>query len=43
MPVRLSNGQWIQPTTAEQKIKSESKSFKEVEVDKNFYIVVKKQ
>jgi len=42
MPVKLTNGQWIYPTTTEQKIKSASKSFSEVEVDKNFYIQVKK-
>ena len=42
MPVKLTNGQWIHPTTSEQKIKSDSKSFKDVAVDKNFYIRVKK-
>jgi aminopeptidase N len=42
MPVKLTNGQWIRPTTAEQKIKSDLKEFKDVEVDKNFYIQVKK-
>ena len=42
MPVKLTNDEWIKPTTAEQKIKSSSKSFKEVEVDRNFYIDVKK-
>jgi aminopeptidase N len=36
MPVRLTNGQWIHPTTKEQKLKLE----KGVEVDKNFYINV---
>ena len=41
MPVKLSNGLWINPTTSEQKIKAGS-NFKDVEVDKNFYIQVKK-
>ena len=42
LPVKLTNGQWIYPTNTEQKIKSESKNFTEVEVDKNFYVQVKK-
>ncbi len=42
MPVKLTNGQWIYPTTSEQKIKIEGKNFNDVEVDKNFYINVKK-
>jgi hypothetical protein len=42
MPVKLTNGQWIYPTTSEQKIKSDNKNFDGVEVDKNFYINVKK-
>jgi aminopeptidase N len=42
MPVRLTNGQWLYPTTTEQKIKSNSKNFSDVEVDKNFYLQVKK-
>ncbi|HEX6333983.1 MAG TPA: M1 family metallopeptidase [Flavisolibacter sp.] len=42
MPVRLTNGQWIYPTTAEQKIKIENANFSGVDVDKNFYIRVKK-
>lgn len=42
MPVRLSNGQWIQPTTAEQKIKVEGKDFSKLTVDPNFYIQVQK-
>jgi aminopeptidase N len=41
MPVRLTNGQWIQPTTKESKIKWEGSSFDGVTVDKNFYINVK--
>lgn len=42
MPVKLTNGQWIYPTTTEQKIKSDSKNFSDVAVDSNFYITVKK-
>jgi aminopeptidase N len=42
MPVKLTNGQWIHPTTTEQKIKWGGKDFSDVEVDKNFYIGVKK-
>ncbi len=40
MPVKLTNGQWINPTTAEQKIKLEGSNFSNVDVDKNFYINV---
>ncbi|RYY38897.1 MAG: M1 family peptidase [Chitinophagaceae bacterium] len=40
MPVRLSNGQWIYPTTKETKVKLEGASFKDVTADKNFYITV---
>ncbi|TCZ74162.1 M1 family metallopeptidase [Flaviaesturariibacter aridisoli] len=40
MPVRLSNGQWIQPSTGETKIKTDGGSFEGVTVDKNFYITV---
>jgi aminopeptidase N len=43
MPVKLTNGQWIHPTTSEQKIKLEGDDFSNVDVDKNFYIDVKKQ
>ncbi|MGZ5189709.1 MAG: M1 family metallopeptidase, partial [Flavisolibacter sp.] len=42
MPVRLTNGQWINPTTEEQKIKIENAKFDKVEADPNFYIKVKK-
>jgi aminopeptidase N len=41
MLVRLSNGQWIYPTTAEQKIKVEGKNFSKLTVDPNFYINIK--
>ena len=42
MPVLLTNGQWINPTTEEQKIKIENASFDKVNADPNFYIRVKK-
>jgi aminopeptidase N len=42
MPVKLTNGQWIYPTTTEQKIKLEGADFSGVDADKNFYITVKK-
>jgi aminopeptidase N len=42
MPVKLTNGQWITPTTTEQKLKLEGTSFKNVDVDKNFYVLVDK-
>jgi aminopeptidase N len=41
MPVRLSNGQWINPTTQESKVKIEGAKFDGISVDKNFYIIVK--
>ncbi len=40
MPVKLTNGEWIRPTTAEQKIKWEGKDFSGVTVDPNFYVKV---
>jgi aminopeptidase N len=42
MPVRLTNNQWINPTTADQKIKSDTKNFSGLQPDPNFYIRVKK-
>jgi aminopeptidase N len=42
MPVRLTNGQWIYPTTKEQTIKLENAGSATVDADKNFYIKVKK-
>jgi aminopeptidase N len=42
MPVRLTNGQWIHPTTSEQKLKIEGANFDSVTADPNFYIQVKK-
>lgn len=42
MPVKLTNGQWIYPTTSEQKIKMDGQHFSDVEADKNFYIETKK-
>jgi len=41
MPVRLSNGQWIYPTTTESKIKLEGGRFDGLTVDPNFYVRVK--
>ncbi|GAB4091372.1 M1 family metallopeptidase [Flaviaesturariibacter terrae] len=40
MPVRLSNGQWIQPTTGETKVKIKGGDLSGITVDKNFYITV---
>jgi aminopeptidase N len=42
MAVRLNNGQWLQPTTTLQKIKSDPAAFSTLEVDKNFYMEVSK-
>lgn len=42
MPVKLTNGQWLNATTTEQKIKLEGKDFSDVTVDPNFYIQIKK-
>jgi aminopeptidase N len=41
MPVRLSNGQWINPTTSETKVKIDGAKFDGITVDKNFYVNVK--
>jgi aminopeptidase N len=41
MPVKLTKGQWIHPTTAEQKLKIEGKDFSGITVDPNFYVNVK--
>jgi aminopeptidase N len=38
MPVRLSNGLWITPSEAEQKIKIKDSDFSGLKVDKNFYV-----
>jgi len=40
MPVKLTNGEWLYPTTKKQTIKG--KNYEGVGVDKNFYINVKK-
>jgi aminopeptidase N len=42
MPVKFTTGQWIRPTTQEQKLKIDNAVFDQVEVDPNFYIKVKK-
>lgn len=41
MPVKLTNGEWIYPTTDETKVKMEGKNFDGLTVDPNFYITVK--
>ena len=41
MPVKLTNGQWLNATTTDQKLKLDSKSSKDITVDTNFYIRVK--
>lgn len=38
MPVRLTNGQWLQPTTA---WKKGTKTLSQKDIDKNFYILIK--
>jgi aminopeptidase N len=40
MPVRLTNGLWIKPTTEEQKMKIKNTNFDKLTVDKNFYVNV---
>ncbi|RYY96829.1 MAG: M1 family peptidase, partial [Chitinophagaceae bacterium] len=42
MPVRLSNGQWIRPTTEEGKLKIDGARMSGITADKNFYIQVAK-
>jgi aminopeptidase N len=42
MPVKLSNGTWLQPTTQWTKLKADNTDFKNVDVDKNFYIKVRR-
>jgi hypothetical protein len=41
MPVKLSNGVWLQPGTQWTKLKTENTDFKNIDVDKNFYIKTK--
>ena len=43
MPVKLANGQWLNATTTEQKVRLETKSSNDINVDNNFYIKVKKK
>jgi aminopeptidase N len=38
MPVRLTNGKWINPTTSKQVLKAEGMNFANVSADKAFYI-----
>jgi aminopeptidase N len=42
MPVKLTNGQWITVTTTDQKAKLEGNNISNIDVDKDFYINVKK-
>ena len=41
MPVRLTNGAWLQPTTEWTKLKDDNLELKNLDVDKNFYIKTK--
>jgi aminopeptidase N len=43
MPVRLTNGEWIYPTTEKGKVKGSGKNRKDVTVDPNFYIKVERK
>jgi len=38
MPVKLTNGQWLKPTTQWQEIKLDTKAVKSITADANFYI-----
>ncbi|HZF65844.1 MAG TPA: M1 family metallopeptidase [Chitinophagaceae bacterium] len=42
MPVKLSNGRWIQPLTQWTKLKVDGNDFRNIDVDPNFYIKLKK-
>lgn len=42
MPVKLTNGQWLQPTTRWYQTKLEKTAFDKINADPNFYITVKK-
>ena len=41
MPVKLTNGAWLQPTTEWNKLKDDNSELKNLDVDKNFYIKTK--
>jgi hypothetical protein len=41
MPVKLTNGQWITPTTEWQQMPIDAKIAKEITADANFYIGIK--
>ncbi len=43
MPVKLTNGIWLQPTTVWQELKMENASISSITVDPNFYIRIKKE
>lgn len=42
MPVKLTNGVWLQPTMQWKKLKTDKADFTDVDVDRNFYIKTKK-
>jgi aminopeptidase N len=42
MPVKLSNGQWLQPANDWKELKIDAESIKGISADPNFYINVKK-
>ena len=42
MPVKLTNGTWLQPTTEWRKLNGDNLELKNLDVDKNFYIKTKK-
>ncbi|MGZ3839234.1 MAG: M1 family metallopeptidase [Flavisolibacter sp.] len=42
MPVKLNNGQWLHPSTTDQKIDLKGGSFAQLEADSNFYIRTEK-
>ena len=42
MPVKLTNGQWISPTTTDQHIRLTSGNFEGIGVDNNFYVKLQK-
>jgi aminopeptidase N len=43
MPVKLTNGQWLKPTTSWKQIKMEKDAALKISADPNFYITVKKE
>ncbi|MFL5808692.1 MAG: M1 family metallopeptidase, partial [Flavisolibacter sp.] len=43
MPVKLTNGTWLNTTTTEQKLNMSKADFDRIGVDKNFYVELRKQ